>query len=71
MNEITEKLEKLREAEAIYEQAKTAYRIANAEEVDALNKLNEAQRAFDTAVAAIKKDSPGGDWKHVKRTGDV
>lgn len=60
---VTEKLEKLKEAEKIYEQAKIACCLARSEETQALNRLNEAQRAFDAEVQTIRGDSPGGDWK--------
>lgn len=60
---VTEKLEKLKEAEEIYEQAKIAAGLARSEETQALNRLNEAQRAFDAEVHTIRGDSPGGDWK--------
>ena len=67
MGGITEKLEKLKEAEAIYEQARIACSMARSEETSALNKLNEAQRAFDAEVETVKNDTPGGDWKERKR----
>lgn len=33
-------------------------------ETDALNRLNAAQKAFDAAVAALRKTAPlGSDWQ--------
>lgn len=63
---ITEKHEKLKEAESLYEIAKTKARIASSEETDALNRLNEAQKAFDSAVEKVRQGSPGGDWKNCR-----
>jgi hypothetical protein len=38
-------------------------------ETSALNDLNTAQKAFDEAVAALKKAAPpGSDWGTAKRT---
>lgn len=46
-----------------YESAKAAEMQASSEATDALNRLNAAQRAFDDAVADLKKSSPvGTDW---------
>ncbi len=61
---VTEKLEKLKEAETNYELANTACQMARAEETQMLNRLNEAQRAFDAEIDSVKQDSPGGDWKN-------
>ena len=60
---VTEKLEKLKEAESIYEQAQIAASMARREETEAVNRLNDAQRAFDAEVEAVKKKSPGGVWR--------
>ena len=64
---VTEKLEKLKEAEAIYEKAQISAKMARSEETRALNRLNDAQRAFDAEVEAVKKKSPGGDWQDERR----
>lgn len=59
-------LELLRDLEVKAEAFKNAQNTASyarMEETEALNKLNAAQRAFDEAVAELKKDSdPKTDW---------
>lgn len=38
--------------------------IARNEETDALNRLNQAQKAFDAAIAELKKQAPrDSEWK--------
>lgn len=38
--------------------------MARSEETDALNRLNAAQKAFDAAIADLKKQAPReSDWK--------
>lgn len=54
---------KLREAQERYNNAHNAYEAARSRETDARNELNRAQRAFDNAVAAVKKNAPwNSDW---------
>ena len=65
MGGIIEKLEKLKEAEEIFERAKDACNMARSEETAALNRLNEAQRSFDAEVDTVRNDSPGGDWSRL------
>lgn len=49
------------------DQLARAARIARNEETDARNRVNEAQRHFDTLVALVKKSaSPDTDWKRVE-----
>lgn len=59
---VTEKHEKLKEAEEAYKLAKIGANAARSEETAAINQLNEAQKAFDEAVEKVKKNSPAGDW---------
>ena len=60
---VTTKLEQLKEAEAIYEQASTAESLARSEATSALNKLNAAQKAFDDECEKLRDKAKGGDWK--------
>lgn len=54
---------KLREAQDRYNDALNAYVAARSRETDARNELNRAQRAFDDAVVAVKKNAPwNSDW---------
>lgn len=41
-----------------YDEAHSRYENARRVETNARNNLNEAQKAFDTAVADVKKDAP-------------
>lgn len=53
----------LREARNNYERASSHASMARNAECDALNRLNRAQKAFDQAVAEMKKGHPSdSDW---------
>jgi indole-3-glycerol phosphate synthase len=54
-----------------YEDFKTEEARASRDTTSALNALNEAQKAFDAAVAEIKKAAPrDSDWKRAEREKD-
>ncbi len=54
----------LEQAGKSYESARQRASMARNEEADARNKLNQAQKAFDAAVAEMKKQAPcDSDWK--------
>lgn len=62
-----EMLKALKTAQEDYEEAKGRAEYARREETNCLNRLNEAQKAFDEAVSALKLDAPyGSDWKRPK-----
>ena len=50
--------EKLKAAQERHEQLAKVAREASRDETSALNRLNEAQKAFDEAVAALRKGAP-------------
>ena len=54
----------LRDAVKIYDDAERESRVASHKATDALNRLNAKQKAFDVAVADMRKAAPGAsDWK--------
>ena len=54
----------LREAITIYDEAERESRFASNKATAALNRLNAKQKAFDAAVAEMRKTAPGqSDWK--------
>lgn len=60
-------LKALKAAQENYEEAKKRAEYARRAETDCLNTLNEAQKAFDEGVSALKLDAPeGSDWKRPK-----
>lgn len=62
--------QQLREARARYDGMHREYEAARSRETDALNALNRAQKTFDEAVAALKKDAPwNSDWHSRNRRG--
>ena len=55
--------EQLQNARAEYDKVHDESEAARSRETTALNALNAAQRAFDEAVAATKKNAPwNSDW---------
>lgn len=60
---IEQAAQELREARSLYDELHRDSEAARTRETDALNALNRAQKAFDEAVAAVKKDAPwNSDW---------
>lgn len=60
--------EKLAQARLAFENADSEYRGASNKQTDALNKLNTAQKAFDAAVEALRREAPpASDWKQSSR----
>lgn len=54
----------LKRAQEEFTLADDSYRQASSVRTGALNRLNNAQRAFDTAVAVVKSKPPSeSDWK--------
>jgi hypothetical protein len=65
---IEQAAEELRSAREAHNAAHALLNEAQRNETTALNALNSAQRAFDEAVAAIKKDAPwNSDWNAERR----
>lgn len=59
--------EGLKKAQELYDDAHNAYEAARSRETDARNQLNRAQKAFDEAVANVKKNAPwNSDWHQEK-----
>lgn len=53
----------LKKAQELYDDAHNAYEAARSRETNARNELNRAQKAFDEAVADVKKGAPrNSDW---------
>lgn len=66
MTGIEKAAQNLNEAKGAYEAADFAYQHASGERTSALNRLNQAQKCFDSAVQEIKKDTPAGsDWARI------
>lgn len=64
MQKIEDLAKAVREAQEAYDDAEREARRARNKETDALNRLNEAQRAFDSAVDSMRKSAPrASDWK--------
>jgi len=63
MMTIEEAFKDLEKAQAKYKEAQEIESEVRREVTAASNRLNEAQKKFDSVVAAIKLSSPGGDWK--------
>lgn len=62
---LEEKKQKLEEAQRNYEIAQAGYDHANSERIAALNSLNDAQKAFDSAVDAVREKAPReSDWSN-------
>lgn len=57
-NELSEALSNLEKAKNAYEDASQAYRHASTEQTACLNRLNNAQKAFDKAADAVRGDHP-------------
>ena len=72
---MNEKPKDLREAKAELESTMTAHQTAaralgdaQRDETSARNRLNNAQKAFDAAVEAIRKDAPrDSDWHSARQ----
>lgn len=63
MTTIEKAAEELRTAETRFEAARREYETASRAHTIALNGLNTAQKAFDEAVAEVKKKAPrDSDW---------
>jgi hypothetical protein len=63
--------EGLKKAQELYDDAHNAYEAARSRETNARNELNRAQKAFDAAVADVKKNAPwNSDW-HQERARQV
>lgn len=61
---ITAAAENVLKAKEAFEAAEKAESAARNVATDARNRLNEAQRAFDKAVVALRVDAPrASDWK--------
>lgn len=59
--------EELKKAQELYDYAYSAYEVARSRETNARNELNRAQKAFDAAVADVKKNAPwNSDWHQEK-----
>lgn len=57
----------LKKAQDLYDDAHNAYEAARSRETNARNELNRAQKAFDAAVADVKKNAPwNSDWHQEK-----
>lgn len=64
-------MNELEEAHNQYDSAHSDSRAANLRETEALNRLNNAQKKFDAAVDAIKKDAPcRSDWRNKRVTAE-
>jgi hypothetical protein len=64
---IEEAHERLKMAQKLYDDAHNAYEAARSRETNARNELNRAQKAFDAAVADVKKNAPwNSDWHQEK-----
>lgn len=62
-------LENLNEARSQFDDREREASVANNRKTDALNLLNEAQRAFDKAVAQVKANAPCDTaWKRAGMT---
>lgn len=59
--------EELATATAGYKEAARQSREASTRETAMRNRLNDAQKAFDAHVAALRKDAPAGDWADHRR----
>lgn len=61
---VAELLRDLSAAEALYEGATADYAVASRRQNEALNKLNEAQKALSVYVETLKANAPrGSDWR--------
>lgn len=70
MKELDDALAALRTAQTLYAGAKEAREVASREETSALNKLNEAQKQFDAAVATVREAPEWGtEWHRQKHPG--
>lgn len=68
---IAELHEQLLRLQQQYDECKKHESIASSATCSALNNLNGAQKAFDAAVAEIKKAAPrDSDWKRAEREKD-
>lgn len=59
--------EELANATAGYKEAHRQAREASTRETAMRNRLNDAQKAFDQHVDALRKDAPAGDWAELGR----
>lgn len=65
---LSELHEALLSAQEAYRQADVEYSSAGRTRTDCLNRLNETQKAFDAAVAAMRDAAPReSDWSFSKR----
>ena len=62
--DLHETLQILNEAKAAFDDAEREESVARSKSVEALNNLNQAQRAFDKLIHEIKEAAPyRSDWK--------
>ncbi|WP_155738127.1 hypothetical protein [Sphingobium yanoikuyae] len=54
--------EALSQATAHHNQASNEASIARRAETEALNRLNDAQKAMDAAIAKMRNEAKAGDW---------
>lgn len=54
--------EALTQATALHAAAANEASIARRAETDALNRLNEAQKAMDAEIAKMRNEAKAGDW---------
>jgi hypothetical protein len=66
---IEEAFKELEKAQAKFKEAQEIESEVRKEVTAALNRLNEAQKKFDSVVAAIKLSATGGDWKDAFKGG--
>lgn len=67
MDKITKDLQ---DARVAFDRAHERYQSASNDRTAALNRLNDAQKAFDAEVSKIRKDAPrDSDWQQSRNMG--
>ena len=69
---IAQVLDELTKAQAAFSEAETRYKAASSDKTAAINRLNEAQAAFDKAAEAVRNDAPWDtNWYRRKNKGET
>lgn len=70
-NKLQDAIIELDNAREAHDSARAEAKQASSREISARNRLNDAQKAFDAAVAEIKKDAPwDSNWHSQKNRGE-